>query len=266
MYLRKLIMFFGRMKISLIQTSIKWLDIEANQQAALEWILKSRDEGVDLCILPEMFSTGFCMDPSKCAQNEESALDWFRNLVAKYDIAIGGGIAIVRDGEYINRFYIVEPNGKVSHYDKRHLFTFAGEDNHYKSGLERVVVEIKGVKILLLICYDLRFPVWCRNTDNYDLILCIANWPKSRRFVWDTLLLSRAIENLCYVGGVNIVGEDPSCVYSGGTAAINFRGETISQVEDDAHGIAIFDVDLEALQSFRAKFPALDDRDKFEIK
>ncbi|MFI3277760.1 MAG: amidohydrolase [Rikenellaceae bacterium] len=254
------------MKISLIQTSIKWLDVEKNQDAAKEWIIKSRDKGADLCIFSEMFTTGFCMDPSKCAQREESVEDWFGAMADEYDIAIGGGVAIEQDGGTVNRFYIVEPNGRVSQYDKRHLFTFAGEQNYYTPGVERVVVEIKGVMILLLVCYDLRFPVWCRNTDNYDVMLCIANWPKSRRFVWDTLLRSRAIENVCYVGGVNIVGEDPSCVYSGGTAAINFRGEAISQVEDDAHGIAIFDVDLEALQSFRAKFPALEDMDKFEIK
>ncbi len=251
------------MKISLIQTSIEWLDAPANRFAAEGWIAQCK--GSDLCIFSEMFTTGFCMNPSQSAPSNLETLKWMQKMATSHNIAIGGGIAIEQDGKYLNRFYLVKPSGEVAHYDKRHLFSFAGEQNYYAAGEERVIVEVGGVRILLLICYDLRFPVWSRNRGDYDMIACIANWPKPRRGAWDTLLRARAIENQCYVCGVNIVGKDPNCIYSGGTAAIGFLGETISEVEDEAHGIATLEVDMEALNAFRTKFPALNDADIFQI-
>ncbi len=251
------------MRISLLQRSIEWLDADKNRTSAQKWIEQCRES--QLVVLPEMFTTGFCTDPKCGAESDERTLKWMQLMAAEYQTTLAGSVAVECDGEYFNRFYVVRPDGEYVKYDKRHLFTFAGEHLNYTAGNERVVVEIEGVRVLLLVCYDLRFPVWMRNRGDYDMILCVAAWPRPRRLPWDILLRARAIENLCYVGGVNIVGQDVNVEYSGGTVAINFLGEVIAKVEDDTEGIATFDVDLEALGEFRAKFPALNDADDFEI-
>ncbi len=252
------------MKVSLVQRSIEWLDFKKNWADAEKYIAECADSQV--VVLPEMFSTGFCMEPEKSAVGGAETLGWMQEMAKKYSVNLLGSVAVEEDGAYYNRFYIVRPSGEFTKYDKRHLFTFAGEDKRYKAGNERVIVEVEGVRILLIVCYDLRFPVWIRNRGDYDLILCVANWPKSRRSAWDALLRARAIENLCYLGGVNIVGEDPSAVYSGGTAAINYIGATVANVEDNVKGIATFEVDMDALNAFRAKFPALNDADNFALE
>lgn len=251
------------MKISLIQTSIEWLNASANRVSAEEWI--KRCQGSTLCVLPEMFSTGFCMNPTQNTTEWRQTLEWMKEMAAKYQLAVAGSVAVEEGGRYYNRLYVVHKCGKVEKYDKHHLFTFAGEHNNYTAGDERVIITIEGVRILLLVCYDLRFPVWIRNHGDYDAIVCVANWPSPRRGAWDTLLKARAIENLSYVCGVNIVGEDSTCQYSGGTVALNFLGEDIQRVEDNKKGIATVDIDLAALAEFRAKFPALNDGEKFEI-
>ncbi len=277
------------MIISLVQTSIEWLAPSANRESAEGWINKCR--GSALCLLPEMFSTGFSMDPERSATEGQRTVEWMAQMASRYQMAIGGSVAVCENGTFRNRFYVVERCGRRSFYDKRHLFTFAGEHLNYQAGSERVIVEIEGVKILLLVCYDLRFPVWARNgwteggTESgaessaesgtksgaksgaeYDVVACVANWPKSRRGAWDILLRARAIENLAYVCGVNIVGADPSCEYSGGTAAIDYKGETITAVEDNTEGIINVNIDIEGLRAFREKFPALRDADQFEIR
>ncbi len=252
------------MIISLVQTSIEWLAPIENCKSAEEWIKKC--QGSTLCLLPEMFATGFSMSPELATRGWEQTLEWMKSMAQRYQVAIGGGVAVRDVNGYCNRFYVVSQNGEVKFYDKRHLFSFAGEDQLYTSGQERVIVEIDGVRILLLVCYDLRFPVWSRNCGDYDVAIYIANWPTPRREAWDALLRARAIENLAYVGGVNIVGEDPNCRYSGGTAAIDYKGNTIAAVADNCEGIATFNVDIEGLRRFRVKFPALDDADNFEIK
>lgn len=252
------------MVISLIQNSIEWLDSQANRASGEEWI--SECGGSSLVLFAEMFSSGFSASPADSSKDAEATLDWMQKMAQKYQVAIGGSVAVKDADKYYNRFYVVEKSGKVNHYDKRHLFTFAGEHHNYTGGDERVVIEIEGVRILLLVCYDIRFPVWMRNRGDYDVIACVANWPKSRRYAWDTLLKARAIENQSYVCGVNIVGSDPNCIYSGGTAAIDFMGATIDKVEDEMRGIASINIDLDALREFRAKFPAMDDADDFEIK
>ncbi len=251
------------MKISLVQNSIEWLNPSVNRSNAEVWIKKC--EGSDLCLLPEMFSTGFCMDSEKASCSSGETLEWMKNMARKYQIAIAGGVAVEQSGSLYNRFYVVERSGKVSHYDKRHLFSFAGEGDSYRAGEERVVVNIGGVRLLLLVCYDLRFPVWSRNRGDYDVMLCIASWPKSRRSAWDILLRARAVENLCYVCGVNIVGSDPQCEYSGGTVAIDFLGSTVASVADYECGAATLDVDMGSLKKFRERFSALNDGDRFEI-
>ncbi|MFI3282851.1 MAG: nitrilase-related carbon-nitrogen hydrolase [Rikenellaceae bacterium] len=252
------------MNISLIQTSIKWLQPEENRRCAEEWI--SKCQGSALTLLPEMFDSGFCMDPLKSSVECTQSLNWMVDMARKYQMAIGGSIAVEHNGDFYNRFYVVESCGKMHYANKRHLFSYAGEDDKYSAGAKRVVITLNGVRILLLVCYDLRFPVWMRNCGDYDVVACVANWPKSRRAVWDTLLRARALENLAYVCGVNIVGADPSSIYSGGTKAIDFKGNIVDSVEDNMQGVATLNVDMEALREFRAKFPALEDADDFEIK
>lgn len=251
------------MKISLIQTSTKWLDPDGNR-AALEQIIDN-NQGSDLYIFGEMFTTGFSTNPQESAESGQETLQWLRKIATARGVAVGGSISVEDNGYYFNRFYIVKSDGTDFHYDKRHLFSYAGEHKQYRAGDERVVVNINGVRILLLICYDLRFPVWSRNRGDYDMIVCVANWPESRRFAWDTLLVARSIENQCYVCGVNIVGNDPSHLYSGGTVAIDYLGKSISHVPNHEQGVATFELDMEALTQFRADFPALDDSDNFTI-
>ncbi len=253
------------MKVSLIQRSVEWQQPERNRVEAERWIARCVDS--DLVVLSEMFTTGFSFAE---AEREGVTLEWMQLMSAKYDVVLAGSVAVMESGNSVsyNRLYVVRQDGSYEKYDKRHLFTFAGEHRHFRAGEQRVVVEVGGVRVLLLICYDLRFPVWIRNRggNDYDLILCVAQWSQSRRRVWDLLLRSRAVENVSYVCGVNVVGEDPSTLYSGGTAAVDFRGEVIASVADGECGVATCDVDLEALRNFRAKFPVLDDADEFELK
>ncbi len=257
------------MRVSLIQRPIEWLSAPSNRSDAERWIAKC--EGAQFVVLSEMFTTGFCVDPALLAESDCETLQWMKQMAERYGCAIAGGVAVedvTESGErsFYNRLYVVNRDGSHTKYDKRHLFSFADEQLKYRAGGRRVVVEIEGVRVLLLVCYDLRFPVWSRNCGDYDMIICVANWPASRRSAWDILLRARAVENLCYVCGVNIVGEDPSCSYSGGTVAVDYKGNVIAAVEDNESGIATFEIDLEALNRFRERFPALNDADKFEIK
>ncbi len=252
----------NEMRVSLVQSSIEWLQPEQNMVVAERWIEGCSDS--DLVVFSEMFTTGFCMKPKSCANHE--TLEWMVVMAKRYGVALAGSIAVEEGGLYYNRLYVVAKDGSYRSYDKRHLFTFAGEHECYTAGEQRVVVEVCGVRILLLICYDIRFPVWIRNRGDYDMILCVANWPNSRRSAWDILLKARAIENLSYVCGVNIVGEDPSSIYFGGTVAIDYLGREVASVCDGEQGVATFEVDMDALVAFRAKFPALDDADDFELR
>ena len=180
---------------------------------------------------------------------------------AAINAAIAGSIAINENGKYYNRFYFVKPDGSVSYYDKKHLFTYGGEHHRFTAGSERRVVEFRGVRILLEICYDLRFPVWSRNRGDYDMILYVASWPSSRVVAWSALLVARAIENQCYVAGVNRVGNDPACEYNGGSAIINPYGERIACCATGEECEVSATIDMEALEAFRCKFPVLNDRD-----
>lgn len=169
------------------------------------------------------------------------------------------------DGTLRNRFYFVKPYGEFDYYDKRHLFTYGGENKHYAPGERRVVVEYKGIRFLLLTCYDLRFPVWARNRGDYDAIIITANWPESRQHVWDALTKARAIENQCYVIAANRTGCDPNCHYTGGSVIIDAKGHTVTQAKGQAAQTITADIDIEALHTFRCKFPVLDDRDEYTI-
>lgn len=189
-----------------------------------------------------------------------------RRTAAIRQCAICGSLAaLAADGTLRNRFYFVKPDGEFDYYDKRHLFTYGGENKHYAPGERRVVVGYKGIRFLLLTCYDLRFPVWARNRGDYDAIIITANWPESRQYVWDALTKARAIENQCYVIAANRTGCDPNCRYTGGSVIIDAKGHTVTQAKGQAAQTITADIDIEALHTFRCKFPVLDDRDEYTI-
>ena len=252
------------MKIILLQTDICWADPAANV-VRLGKVIDHYDK-VDLFVLPEMFSTGFCTLPEGIAEPVESpTLQWMKQTACAHDCALAGSISIAENGKFYNRFFFVHPDGKVQWYDKKHLFTYGGEDKHYTAGTERVVVNYRGVRFLLEVCYDLRFPVWSRNRGDYDVALYVASWPSSRVEAWKALLRARAIENQCYVLGVNRVGKDPYCDYCGGTAAIDPYGRTVAACADGEPGQIEVTLDMGALEAFREKFPVLDDADPFTL-
>ncbi|NMB36886.1 MAG: amidohydrolase [Bacteroidales bacterium] len=252
------------MKVALVQHNIKWAEPKVNCDH-ISQLLKGTPK-VDLVVLPEMFSTGFATKPEGIAENEPSySLEWMKKSAAKMDCAIAGSVALKTEQGYFNRFYFVKPDGSVTAYDKRHLFTYGGEHLTFKPGNERVVINWRGVRILPIICYDLRFPVWSRNRGDYDMMICVASWSIPRRHHWDTLSRARAIENQCYMAAVNRVGTDPTREYNGGTAFIDPFGQPIASCADGKEEVIVCEVDLQKLENYRKKFPALGDRDNFSI-
>ena len=252
------------MKVVILQTDISWASPEENVRNADAAIDKY--ESVDLFVLPEMFSTGFCTEPDGIAESADSnTLKWMKAKAAARDCALAGSVAVKENGRFYNRFYFVHPDGKVECYDKKHLFTYGGEDKRFTAGKDRVIVTFRGVRILLLVCYDLRFPVWSRNRGDYDMILYVASWPKTRVEAWKLLLRARAIENQCYVAGVNRVGKDPYCEYSGGSAIIDSYGRIVAECEDGKVCEAQGNININALQNFRKVFPVLNDADCFSL-
>ena len=248
------------MKTSIIQMNVEWHDMDKNLARADELI--NSLPGADLYLMPEMFSSGFSMNPQDIADRDGKVLQWMKRKSQECDAAICGTVVAEDDGNYYNRMYFVKPDGQVSVYDKRHLFSFAGEDKCYKAGEKRVVVEWRGVRILLQTCYDLRFPVFSRNQGDYDMAVYLASWPSVRHDVWITLLKARAIENQCYVAGVNRTGDDPNCNYMGGSAVIDPYGRYIARSADGTESATMAIVDMQRLMKFRKKFPVLEDRDK----
>lgn len=253
------------MKVVLYQQNIVWADPAANRRRLSESFAALA--GADLVVLPEMFSTGFATKPEGIAEDEPCAsLEWMKEESAKYGFALAGSVAVREDGKYYNRFFFVSPDGSAAKYDKHHLFTFGGEHKTFTAGDERVVVAYKGVRFLLEVCYDLRFPVWARSRKDYDAIIYVASWPEVRRNAWDALLRARAIENQCYVLAVNRTGDDPSLHYNGGTAMIDPFGNDLARAEDNKEQYVSAELDMEALERFRGAFPVLDDAEKFELK
>ena len=244
---------------------LAWCDTQDNLGRAEQLI--TTNPGADVYVLPEMFTTGFCMEPHRIAEPMEGpALQWMKRVATETNAAIVGSVATVApEGGYKNRMYFVEPDGKVTHYDKRHLFSYSGEDKHYEPGKERVIVEFRGVRFFLQVCYDLRFPVFGRNCDDYDVALYVANWPDKRRMAWDILLRARAIENQAVVIGVNRVGTDPICNYDGGTAAIDFFGYVAAKCTDNTEEVVTYEVKMDELMLYRSKFPSLVDSDDFRL-
>jgi omega-amidase len=256
------------MRISLLQTKIVWEDKEANLQR-LHTYLQQLCGKTDLVVLPEMFSTGFSMNSNTLAEkNDGHTMSQLTKWSHDYQTALAGSIiAKGDDGNNYNRGFFITPDGKASYYDKRHLFRMGKEPEFFAAGNNHLLVNYKGFHISLLICYDLRFPVWSRNVDNaYDLLIYVANWPASRRKVWDALLKARALENMSYVCGVNRVGTDGNALpHNGGSILISPKGDTLISVEDNQEGYSTIDIDTESLQHFRNKFPVWKDADTFSI-
>ena len=248
-------------KVALIQSDIRWGSVDYNLQTIEQMVATAPAQ--DLYVLPETFATGFGIEPTEAAQAEQKIVEMMSNIARRANCAICGSLIVERDGRYRNRLLFVTPEDVV-HYDKRHLFSIGGEGAQYEAGEERCVVEWRGVRWLLSTCYDLRFPVWLRNRGDYDAMICVASWPAARAEVWTTLLRARAIENVAYVVGVNRIGDDPTTHYAGGSVAFNYRGEVLTQTSDKAC-ILSTEIDTEALQAFRLKFPVERDADDFEL-
>ena len=254
------------MKIALIQSSLIWENPIANRKHFEEKI-NAIIEKVDLIVLPEMFSTGFTMNPELVFETMEGeTIQWLQSLAKTKNSAITGSLVIKENNSFYNRLVFVFPSGEIQYYDKRHLFTLAGEDKVYTSGKEKLIVEYKDWKICPLICYDLRFPVFARNVEDYDLLIYVANWPKTRINAWDILLKARSVENMCYTIGVNRVGfDDNNFEFNGHSQTVDFLGNYILEPQE-TEGIFIVELHKENLLETRNKLGFLNDRDSFDLK
>ncbi|MBO0590911.1 nitrilase family protein [Cellulophaga sp. E16_2] len=252
------------LNIALLQTELFWEQPEKNRIHISNAIKELRPE-VDLLLLPEMFTTGFTMSPENIDAIEGSrTLDWMRELATAKQLAISGSIVFKEKGKYYNRLFFVEPS-KVSIYDKRHTFTLAGESDVYTAGKAKTIIDFKGFKICPLICYDLRFPVWSRNVEHYDLLIYVANWPKTRINAWDVLLKARAIENMSYCIGVNRIGIDEiGHEYPGHSAVYDALGKEV--LFSNKPEICYVTLDKEHIKTTRRKLKFLEDQDKFNLE
>lgn len=221
----------------------------------------------DLVVLPEMFTTGFTMQPKNIAETMDgNAVSWMQKMASEKEIAITGSLVIENNKKYYNRLIFVHPSGKIETYDKRHSFTLAGENKVYTSGNEKLIINYNGWKICPLICYDLRFPVWARNSENYDLLIYMANWPVTRIKAWDTLLKARAIENMSYTIGINRTGKDANGYkYSGNSLIIDYLGEELSSLTKNEVGIVKATLVKSDQEKVRSKLGFLKDKDAFKI-
>lgn len=254
------------LKIALIQTDLIWEHPKKNR-AHLKEKIESISKAVDIIVLPEMFSTGFTMNAKAVAETMEGkTVEWMKKRAFKTNAAIVGSLVISEDGKYYNRLLFVEPSGKIHVYDKRHTFTLAGEDNIYSSGDKKLIIDYKGWKLCPMVCYDLRFPVWSRNTEGYDVLLYVANWPKPRIFAWDTLLKARAIENMCYCVAVNRVGlDDAQNEYCGHSAAYDVLGNEMTAFKPNKEQIEMVTLERSHIAFYRNKLKFLNDRDTFTL-
>ena len=242
--------------IASIQTSLIWLDKAANLAAFYEKITDI-DNAVDLILLPETFATGFAINLDCAESGNGKVLDWMVATAKSTNAVIAGSVLVQQGDKKANRFYWAWPNGEVKYYDKRHLFCLGKEGEFVKAGARREVFTLNGFRILPQVCYDLRFPIFQRSRNDYDMMINVANWPAARRKVWDTLLMARAMENQCYVIGVNRIGDDGNGVaHNGGTAVYDFKGDALAKAADDKVDILITTIDKEPLKQFKQSFPA----------
>jgi omega-amidase len=261
------------LSITIIQADLRWEDKQANLQHLTEKINSAGK--TELIILPEMFSTGFSMQPAKLAEKMNGpTVEWMKKTAAEKRVIVTGSVIIEENGNFFNRLIWMLPNGQYGMYDKRHLFAFAGEDLQYTAGTKRLIASVKGWKINVQVCYDLRFPVWSRQNPQqssdqqheYDVLVYVANWPERRSLAWKTLLQARAIENQCYVIGVNRVGTDGNDIhYSGDSMIIDPLGEIIHTKKEEEE-VFTFSLDKEKIEEVRLKYPFWKDADHFFIE
>lgn len=262
-------MVLSALTISLIQTALHWEDKDANLQMFDNKIANIK-ERTELVILPEMFSTGFSMQPEELAEGMDgNTVLWMKHTAARRNIILAGSVIIEEDGHFFNRFLWVLPNGQTGHYDKRHLFAYAREEEHYTAGNKKLIAQVNGWKVCPIVCYDLRFPVWIRqdpdSNKQYDLLICVADWPESRSLAWNALLQARAIENQCYVAGVNCIGVDGNGItYSGDSCIIDPMGNIIAK-ENKTETIITHTIGKEVVSETRNRFPFLNDADNFKF-
>lgn len=263
------------MKVTIIQTSLHWEDRQKNL-THFDALVNSISKPTDLIVLPEMFTTGFTMNPAKLAEpSNGETLAAMKKWAQQKNAVITGSVSVEDGGKYYNRLFWVEPNGKFSTYDKRHLFRMAGEDKHYAMGEQKIIKHLTDFNVCPLICYDLRFPVWSRNTftktngvptASYDVLIYIANWPEIRSYPWKQLLIARAIENQCYVIGVNRIGKDGNdFAHSGDSMVINPKGEIINKTKANEESVETVTLDKSFLDDFRKAFPVGLDSDEFTL-
>lgn len=255
----------NKLKTAIIQTDLLWENPSGNKK---EFDKRIDAIDADLIILPEMFTTGFTMNPKDLAENMNGeTLRWMKRKASEKKALIIGSLIIEEDKKYYNRLIAAFPDGNINYYDKKHLFTYAREDRVFTAGNKHLIIEYQGFRIMPLICYDLRFPVWARNTQNYDLLIYVANWPIPRIKAWDLLLKARAIENMSYVIGVNRVGSDDNKIqYSGHSAVLDAFGEEILSFAENESGIKSIILDLDHIKKVRKRFGFLNDRDRFTIE
>jgi omega-amidase len=255
-------------RISIVQQPLVWHDAAANR-AHFASVLAPLKGATDLVVLPEMFTSGFTMQPETQAEPADGATRaWLLEQAVALDAAVGGSVAVNDNGRFYNRFMLAMPQGLTYWYDKRHLFRMAGEHRKYSSGGHALIVEWRGIRLCPLVCYDLRFPVWSRRRPEleYDLVIYAANWPAARRYAWTTLLRARAIENQAFVAGVNRIGDDGNGVaYVGDSAVLDYTGQPLVELHDRAQ-VATLPLDVAALRAWRDKFPAHLDADAFILE
>ncbi len=255
------------LNITIIQTKLAWEQTDRNLDHFYSRISEISGK-TDLVILPEMFTTGFSMQPEKLAEpTQGKTLKWMQSIAAEKNTTLTGSLIVKENNNYYNRLFVVAPEGGYKIYDKRHLFRMGEENKHYTAGNNRVIFNRGPWRIMPLICYDLRFPVWSRNQNDYDLAIYIANWPEVRRHIWKTLLIARALENQVYVAGVNRIGKDGNgLTYSGDSMVVDPRGNIMTNTEPHQESIETVSLSLDELNRFREKFPVGKDADDFIIK
>ena len=255
----------NKLNITIVQSEIIWEDVNANLQMFSKKIEKIAN--TDIIILPEMFNTGFSMNSKNLAETtDDKSVTWLKTKAKEKKSVIVASLIIKENGNYYNRLFWVNPDGSYEYYNKRHLFRMANEHNYYTAGTDEIIINYKGWRIKPLICYDLRFPIWSRNKNDYDLLIYVANWPERRSEPWKILLKARAIENQAYVAGVNRIGTDGNdVVFSGDSAVIDAYGKVVSTIKAHEDKFETISINLSELNNFRKKFPVGLDADDFNI-
>lgn len=257
----------NKLHVAGIQANLFWENPDKNINYFETEIEKLPNE-IDVIVLPEMFTSGFTMKPENVAEEMDGkSVEWMKKKAKKKNAAIAGSIVIKENNLYYNRFLFVHPSGEINIYNKRHSFTLAGEDKAYTSGTQKEIINYRGWKICPMICYDLRFPVWSRNVEDYDVLFFVANWPVTRIKAWDTLLKARAIENMSYTIGVNRIGKDVNeYIYSGNSLIVDFLGNKLAQLPKNTNGVITAVLDKSYQNKTREKLGFLSDKDSFTIQ